>query len=110
MLEHQFNKRKKILLKACEKRGVRHFGKAAEIPKFLADGKKKNAEGVRKDGKDFSKDKRGKETMKRIEPLLTGGVVEGIIKNVRNKVPDIAMLFKEPEERGSILNEKFLIV
>ena len=46
-------------------------------------------------------DKGGKEAMKRIEPFFSEGLVEGIIKNVGNKVPDIAKLFKELEE-GSV--------
>lgn len=32
MLEHQINIRKEVLLKAGEKRGIRHLGKATEIP------------------------------------------------------------------------------
>ena len=40
--EHEFNIRFKILTEPSKKRGVRNFGKAAEIPEFFTEGKKKD--------------------------------------------------------------------
>lgn len=54
-LEHEFNKGKEVLLKACEKRGIRNLGKAAEIPKFFTNGKKEDKKGIGRDGKNLLK-------------------------------------------------------
>ena len=109
-LEHQFNKRKEVLLKTCEKRGIRHLGETAELPKFLTEGKKKDKEGVGRDRKDFLKDECRKEAVEWINPFSTKGLVEGMGKDIGNKLLNIAMLFKKLEKRGGVLNKKFLAV
>lgn len=98
------------MFKACEKRGIRHLGKPAEISKFLTEGKKKDQQGIRRDGKNFLKDEGRKEAVERINPFSAKGVVEGMRKDIRNKLLDIAMLFKELEKRGGVLNKPFLTV
>lgn len=61
--------RKEVLLKASEERGIRNLGEATEIPQFFGEGKKKDKQGIRGNGKDFLKDqsrkKAGESSMKR---------------------------------------------
>lgn len=42
LAKHEFNIRLKILTEPGKKRGVRYFRKAAEIPEFFTEGKKKD--------------------------------------------------------------------
>ena len=66
LMEHIFNKRKKVLFEACKQRCVRNLLEAAENPKFLAKIKKKVQQGARGDGKERLKDECSPKAGKRV--------------------------------------------
>ena len=83
-----------------KKRSVRNFREAAEIPQFLTDVEQKNKKGVRRDGENLLKYESGKEAGKRIIPFAAEALIKGVMEGRRDKIRDIKMFFKEPEEGG----------
>lgn len=60
--EHKLNERLKVLTESCKKRGIGDFGEAAEIPKFFAEGKKKDKQRIGGNRKNLLKDEGRQET------------------------------------------------
>lgn len=57
--------------------------KAAEIMKFLAEIKKKDKQGVRRNGKNLLKNERSQKAGKRVKPFTAQRLVKDIEKRVR---------------------------
>ena len=110
LFKHEFNIRLKVLFEPCQKRGIRHFGKAAERPEFPAKSEEKEQKGIRRYGKDFLKDESGKESFKRVIPLSAKMLVKGIAENGRDEFLNIQMFIKELEERGGVINKDVLTI
>ncbi|MCM1176020.1 MAG: hypothetical protein NC341_13365 [Blautia sp.] len=106
----KFNVRSKVLFEASQEGGIGDFGKAAEIPEFLREPEEKEQEGIRGDGKDFLKDKGGKESFKRVSAFSAKVLVKGVTENGRNEFLDIKIFLQELEERGGIIKKHVLTV
>ncbi|MBE7726818.1 MAG: hypothetical protein E7244_21120 [Enterocloster citroniae] len=68
-MEHFFNKRKKILFEACKQRSIRNLMEAAKIAKFLTEIKKKDKQGICRNGKNLLKDEGSQKAGKRVKPF-----------------------------------------
>ena len=69
LMEHFFNKRKKILFEACKQRSIRNLMEAAKIAKFLTEIKKKDKQGICRNGKNLLKDEGSQKAGKRVKPF-----------------------------------------
>ena len=110
LTEHKLDIGKKIFPETSKERGIRNLVKAAEIPEFPAEGKEKDEQRIRRDGKDLLKDESRKESGKRIRSIPSEALVEGINKDRRNEITDIKMFFQELKEGRGIINEHILTV
>ncbi len=108
LLKHKLNIRLKVLFEMSQKRGIRHFGKTAEIPEFPVQAEKKEQRGIGGDGKDFLTDEGRKETFKRIIPLSAKMLVKSIAEYGRDEFLNVKIFIKELEERGNIINKHVL--
>lgn len=109
-LEHHFNIRKEVLFKACEERGIRDFGKAAEIPKFLTEGKEEDKKGIRGNGEDLLQDKSREESSERIDTFPAEGLIKSVIKSWRNELGNVKVFFKKAEKGRGIVKKDILTI
>jgi hypothetical protein len=79
-VEHLLDIRFKGGPEAGKKRGIGNFGEAAEVPQFPAEAKEKDEQRVRRDRKDFLKDKCREKTFQWIETFPSESLIKGMVK------------------------------
>lgn len=81
--------------KLNKKRGIWDLGKTTEIPKFPAQRKEKNKQGICGDEKNLLKDEGRKKSCQRIKPVTAKMLIESIGKDRGNEFLNVKMLIEK---------------